>query len=166
MFSEVHPLVCNILRNLFNSRQLFFHNFDLLLIERGGWHFLNIGIPYFDAYNSIGNSFRRTTLASRALWDSSFPLTGEAHVTEPFLGHKKDSMISKKAVLPRMGSQRAIPLEVIPKISPQRQFTHVERVKYSFLPWCPPHSKFPSWCHLGQLLNLTAKSLKKKSSTH
>ena len=65
---------------------------------------MNIGISYFDAYNSMANNYRRTTLASRALWDSSFPLTGEAHVTEPFLGQKKDSMISKKAVLPRMGS--------------------------------------------------------------
>jgi hypothetical protein len=60
---------------------------------------------------------------------SSFPLTGEAQVTEIFLGKKKDSMISKKTVLPKMGSQRAIPLEDIPKISPQRQFTHVERVR-------------------------------------
>lgn len=127
---------------------------------------MNIGISYFDAYNSIGKSYRRTTQASRALWDSSFPLTGEAQVTELFLGKKKDSMISKKAVLPRMGSQRAIPLADIPKISPQRKFTHVDRVRYSFLTWCPPHSKFPSWYHLGHLLNLTAESLRKKSSTH
>jgi len=56
-------------------------------------------------------------------------VTGEAQVTETFLGKKKDSMISKEAVLPRMGSQRAIPLADIPKISPQRQFTHVDRVR-------------------------------------
>jgi hypothetical protein len=55
-------------------------------------------------------------------------------VTEHFLGKKKDSMISKKAVLPRMGSQRAIPLADIPKISPQRQFPHGDRVRYLFLP--------------------------------
>ena len=127
---------------------------------------MNVGISYFDAYNFMANNYRRTTLASRALWDSSFPLTGEAQVTELFLGKKKDSMISKKAVLPRMGSQRAIPLADIPKISPQRQFTNVDRVRYSFLPWYPPHSKFPSWYHLGHLLNLTAESLRKKSSTH
>jgi hypothetical protein len=71
-------------------------------------------------------------------------LDREAQVTEPFLGKKKDSMISKEAVLPRMGSKRATPLADIPKISPQSQFTHVDRVRYSFLPWCPPHSKFPS----------------------
>ena len=65
---------------------------------------MNIGTSYFDAYNSIGKSYRRTTQASRELWDSSFPLTGEVQVIEPFLGKKKDSMISKKAVLPRMGS--------------------------------------------------------------
>lgn len=88
---------------------------------------MNVGISYFDAYNFMANSYRRTTLASRALWDSSFPLTGEAQVTDPFLGKNKDSMISKKAVLPRMGSQRAIPLADIPKISPQRQFTHVDK---------------------------------------
>jgi hypothetical protein len=127
---------------------------------------LNLRILYFDAYNSMANSYRRTIQASRVLWDSSFPLTGEAHVTKSFLGKKKDSVISKKAVLPRMGSQRAIPLADIPKISPQRQFTRVERVRYSFLPWCPPHSKFPSWYYLGHLLNLTAESLRKKSSTH
>ena len=127
---------------------------------------MNIGTSYFDAYNSIGNSFRRTTQASRALWDSSFPLTGEAQMTEPFLGKKKDSMISKKAVLSRTESQREITLADIPKISSQRQFTHVDRVRYSFLPWYPPHSKFPSWYHLGHLLNLTAESLRKKSSTH
>ena len=95
---------------------------------------MNIGISYFDAYNSMANNYRRTTLASRALWDSYFPLRGEAQVTEPFLGKKKDSMISKKAVLPMVGSQRAIPLADIPTISPQRQFTHVDRVRYSFLP--------------------------------
>ena len=83
---------------------------------------MNVGISYFDAYNSMANSYRRTTQASMALWDSSFPLTGEAQVTDTFLGKKKDSMISKKAVLPRMGSQRAIP-----KISPQRQFTNLDR---------------------------------------
>lgn len=65
---------------------------------------MNVGISYFDAYNSMANSYRRTTQAPRALWDSSFPVTGEVQVTEPFLGKKKDSMISKKAVLPRMGS--------------------------------------------------------------
>jgi hypothetical protein len=91
---------------------------------------LNVGISYFDAYNSMANSYRRTTQASMALWDSSFPLTGEAQVKEPFLGKKKDSMISKKAVFPRMCSKRAIPLADIPKISPQRQFTHVDRVRY------------------------------------
>lgn len=98
---------------------------------------MNVGISYFDAYNFMANSYRRTTLASRALWYSSFPLTGEAQVTDPFLGKKKDSMISKKAVLPRMGSQRAIPLADIPKISPQRQFTNVDRVRYSFLTLVP-----------------------------
>ena len=91
---------------------------------------MNVGISYLDAYNSMANSFRRTTQGSRASWESSFPLTGEAQVTETFLGKKKDSIISKKAVLPRMGSQKAIPLADIPKISPQRQFTHVERVRY------------------------------------
>jgi hypothetical protein len=123
-------------------------------------------ISYFDAYNSMENSYRRTRQALRALWEAFFPMRGEAQVTEPFLGKKKDSMISKKAVLPRMGSQRAIPLADILKISPQRQFTHVDRMRYSFLPWCPPYSKFPSWYHLGHLMNLTAESLRKKSSTH
>jgi hypothetical protein len=44
-----------------------------------------------------------------ALWDSSFPLTLEAQGTEPFLGRKKDSMVSKKVVLHMVGSQSAIP---------------------------------------------------------
>ena len=91
---------------------------------------MNVGISYFDAYNFMANSYRRTTLASRALWYYSFPLTGEAQVTDPFLGKKKDFMISKNAILPRMGSQRAIPRADITKISPQRKFTHVDRVRY------------------------------------
>ena len=90
---------------------------------------MNLRISYFDAYNFMANSYSRTTQASRDLWDSSFPLTGESQVTEPFIGKKKDSMIYKKAVFPRMGSRRAIPLADIPKISPQRQFTHVDRVR-------------------------------------
>ena len=95
-----------------------------------------------------------------------FPWKGRPKWQCLFLGKKKDSMISKKAVLSRTESQREITLADIPKISPQRQFTHVDRVRYSFLPWCPPQSKFPSWYHLGHLLNLTAESLRKKSSTH
>ena len=121
---------------------------------------MNVGISYFDAYNSMANIYRRTAQNSRALWYASFPLKGEAEVTVPFFREKEGFYDIQKAVLPRKGSQRAIPLADIPKISPQRQFTNVDRVRYSFLPWCPPHSKFPSWYHLGHLLNLTAESLR------
>jgi hypothetical protein len=51
-----------------------------------------------------------------------------------FLREKEGSIISKKTVLPRIGSQSTIPLADIRKISPQRQFTHVDRVRYTFLP--------------------------------
>jgi hypothetical protein len=93
-------------------------------------------------------------------------MTQKAQGTEPFLGREKDSMISNKAGLHMKCSQRAIPLANIPKISTHREFTHVERVRFSFLPWFPPPSKFSSWYHLGLLLNLTAESLRKQWPIH
>ena len=61
---------------------------------------MNVGISYFDAYNSMANIYRRTAQNSRDLWYASFPLKGEAEVTVPFLGKKKDSMISKRLSSP------------------------------------------------------------------
>lgn len=70
---------------------------------------MNVGISYFDAYNFMANSYRRTTLASRALWYSSFPLTGEAQVTEPFLGKKKGFYDIQKGFPPQDGFTKGNP---------------------------------------------------------
>ena len=55
-------------------------------------------------------------------------------------------MISKKAVLPRMGSQRAIPLADIPKISPQRpKSSSFGTIVYHFV---IPNSKRTDWLRI------------------
>jgi hypothetical protein len=41
--------------------------------------------------------------------------------------------------------QRAISPANIPKNSPQRKFTHVDRVRFSFLPWFPPTPELPNY---------------------